>query len=107
VGKRGLERITCLDRPSCSVPSARPRYDAASPCSGADAPEALQAVRGYEDVRRCLRGAPMGFYIGTRDSFQVSGSRSGFEHGVIVDQTSAASSTQRELRRPRVARSLD
>jgi hypothetical protein len=52
----------------------------------ADAPEALQAIRGYEDVRRCLGGAPMGFYIRTRDSFQVSGSRSGFEHGVIVNQ---------------------
>jgi hypothetical protein len=49
--------------------------------------DALLAIRDYQDVQRCLDGAPMSFQIRTQDSFQVSGYNTGFQHRVMASRT--------------------
>jgi hypothetical protein len=49
--------------------------------------DALQAIRRYQDVQRCLGGAPMNFHVRAQNSFQVSGYNTGFQHRVGATST--------------------
>jgi hypothetical protein len=50
-------------------------------------PDALMPIGRYQDVQRCLGGAPMNFYVRAQNSFQVSGYNTGFQHRVGATST--------------------
>jgi hypothetical protein len=57
----------------------------------AGAPSALLAIRSYEDVRRCLAGAPMSFVVRLKQAFLVQGDDSGFQHRVVANSAQRCS----------------